>query len=109
SYCHIPPAISAALVVCVLVAGVGIGFFQLGRPAVQWMNEAPHHMTELRHRVQTVFPRLARFSLAAAAVNNLGATDEERKEEQRKAPTLEVKDSRGASSFLNWTRSFLAG
>jgi len=109
SYCHIPPALSAAVVLCLLVSGIMIGFFQLGRPALTWMNEAPQHMTELRQRVQKIFPRLARFSLAAAAVNNLGATEEEKKEQQKKAPTVEVKDNRGTSSILNWTGTFLAG
>jgi predicted PurR-regulated permease PerM len=109
SYCHIPPALSAAVVLCLLVAAVGIGFFQLGRPALTWMNEAPQHMTELRQRVLTIFPRLARFSQAAAAVNNLGATEEEKKEAQKQAPTVEVKDSRGTRSILNWTGTLLVG
>ena len=109
SCCHIPPALSAAVVLCLLVATIGIGFFQLGRPALTWMNEAPQHMTDLRQRVLKIFPRLARFNQAAAAVNNLGATEEEKKEEQKKVPTVEVKDSRGSSSVLNWTGTFLAG
>src|ERR1035441_4421420 len=98
SCCHIPPALSAAVVLCLLVAAVGIGFFQLGRPALTWMNEAPQHMTALRQRVQKMFPRIARIGQAAAAVNNLGATEEERKEEQKKTPTVEIKDSRGTSA-----------
>jgi predicted PurR-regulated permease PerM len=109
SCCHIPPPLSAAVVLCFLVFAIGIGFFQLGRPALAWMNEAPQHMTELRQRAQKLFPRLARFNQAAAAVNNLGATEEEKKEEQKKSPTVEVKDSRGTGSVLNWTGTFLAG
>lgn len=109
SCCHVPPAISAAVVLCLLVAGIGIGFFQLGRPALVWMNDAPQHMTELRQRVLNLFPRLARFNQAAVAVTELGATEAEKKEEQIKSPTVEVKDSRGTSSFLNWTGTFLAG
>jgi predicted PurR-regulated permease PerM len=109
SCCHIPPALSAAVVLCFLVAAVGVGFFRLGRPALTWMNEAPQHMTELRQRVLKLFPRAARFSAAAAAVNNLGATEEEKKEEQEKAPMVEVKDSRGTSSILNWTGTLLVG
>ena len=57
----------------------------------------------------TLFPRLDRFNRAAAAASDLGATMEEKKEEQKKAPTLEVKDSRGTSSVLNWTGTLLAG
>jgi predicted PurR-regulated permease PerM len=109
SCCHIPPAFSAAIVLCFLVGAVGVGFFQLGRPALTWMNEAPQHMTDLRQRVQRMFPRMARFNLAAAAVNNLGATEAEKKEQQEKAPTVEVKDSRGAGSILNWTGTLLVG
>ena len=104
SYCHIPPAISAAVVLCLLVAAVGIGFFQLGRPAMTWMNEAPQHMTELRQRVQRIVPGAARFSQAAAAVNNLGATEEE----QRRSPTVEIRTSRFPSLF-DWTGTFLVG
>jgi predicted PurR-regulated permease PerM len=103
SYCHIPPALSAAVVLCLLVSGVAIGFFQLGRPALAWMNEAPQHMTELRQRAQKIFPRIARFSQAAAAVTNLGATEDE----QKKAPTVELKPNR--STLINWTGTFLAG
>jgi len=105
SYCHIPPALSAAVVLCLLVAAVGIGFFQLGRPALTWMNEAPQHMTALRQRVQRMLPHIARISEAATAVNNLGATEEE----QKMTPTVELKDSRGTSAFINWTGSLLAG
>jgi predicted PurR-regulated permease PerM len=109
SYCHIPPALSAALVLALLVTAVTIGFIQLGRPALVWMNEAPQHMTELRQRVQKYFPRVARFSAAAAAVNNLGATDAEKAAEQKVAPTLEIKEGRNTSALVNWTGSFLAG
>ncbi len=103
---HIPPSLSAAVVLCLLVSGVAIGFFQLGRPALAWMNEAPQHMIDVRQRVQKLFPRIARFSQAAAAVSNLGATEEE----QRKAPaTVELKTSRVPGTIINWTGTFLAG
>ena len=62
SQCHIPPALGAALVLGLLVAAVGIGFFRLGKPAAAWMNDAPEHMTQLRQKVQTMFPRVARFN-----------------------------------------------
>jgi predicted PurR-regulated permease PerM len=102
---HIPPALSAAVVLCLLVAAIGVGFFQLGRPALTWMNEAPQHMTELRHRVQKSFPRLLRFSQAATAVNNLGAIEEEKE----KATVVEVKTGRVPTTFINWTGTLLAG
>ena len=105
SYCRIPPALSAAVVLFFLVVGVGIGFFELGRPAMTWLNEAPQHMTELRQRVQKMFPHLARFSQAAAAMKNLGATETEQKE----SPTVELTASRVPSTVLNWSGTLMAG
>jgi predicted PurR-regulated permease PerM len=92
-------------VLCLLVPAVGIGVLQLSRPALTWMNEAPQHMTELRQRVQKLFPRVARLSQAAAAVNNLGATEEE----QKRVPTVELKTSQVPGTLINWTGNFLAG
>jgi predicted PurR-regulated permease PerM len=104
SHWHIPPALSAAVVLSVLVGGVTIGFIQLGHPALAWMNEAPQHMTELRQRAQKLFPRVMRFSRAAAAVNDLGATEEE-----KKAPAaVELKTSH-VPTIINWTGTFLGG
>ena len=73
-----------------------------------WMNEAPQHMTELRQRLQKMVPGAARFSQAATAVNDLGATAEEKKAEQKKVPTVEIKTSRFPGIF-NWTGTFLVG
>jgi len=104
-YCHLPPPLSAALVLCLLVAAVGVVTFELGRPAARWMNEAPQHMSELRQRVQKMLPRLGRFSEAAAAVINLGASEEQ----QNRATVVEVKNSPLPSTFINWTGTLLAG
>jgi predicted PurR-regulated permease PerM len=111
SFCRIPPALSAAAVLSLLVAGVIIGFIQFGRPALTWVDNAPQHMTELRRRVQKLLPPGARFSEAAAAVQNLGATEAEKKEAQKKDPTVQVQveDNHGPTSLLNWTGTFLAG
>jgi len=102
---HIAPALSSAVILLVLVIGAGIGFFQLGRPALAWLNDAPHHMTELRQRVQGFFPRIARFSQAAAAVENLGASAAE----DLKSPRVELKTNNVPSAVINWTGTLLAG
>ena len=105
SWCHIPPGLSAAIVLLLLVSAVSLAVLQLGRPALTWMNEAPQHMVELRQRFQKIFPRAGRISQAAVAVNNLGATEEEKTQ----TPTVEVKTSRVSGAFINWTGTFLAG
>jgi predicted PurR-regulated permease PerM len=105
SRCHIAPALSAAVVLFLLVSAVAIGLVELGRPAMAWMNEAPEHMARLRLRVQKIFPQTARFSQAATAVNNLG----ESAREQPPVTTVELKTSKVPSTFINWTGSFLGG
>jgi predicted PurR-regulated permease PerM len=109
SLSHIPPAISAAVVISLLVAGLIVAFIQFGRPAMVWINEAPRHMTELRQRVQKLLPPGARFSEAAAAISNLGATEDEKRAEQKEIPTVQVRSDSGSTSFINWTGVFLAG
>ncbi len=100
-------AFSAAVLLLFVQAAVGVGFIELGGPVMQWVNTAPQHMTELRQRVQNIFPQIGNFSPAAAAVSNLGATEEEKRIEQRKTPTVELKENHGASAILNWTGTFL--
>jgi predicted PurR-regulated permease PerM len=106
---RVPAGLSAAVVFCLMLAAVGTGFFELERPAVRWMNEAPKHMTELRQRVRKIFPSVLHISQAATAVTDLGATDQEKKDDQKKTPVVEVKDQRGTTSILNWTGTLLAG
>jgi predicted PurR-regulated permease PerM len=101
---HIPPWLSAAVVLSLLVGGITIGFIQLGHPALAWMNEAPSHISDLKRKAGKLFPRVARFSQAAEAVNDLGATTE-----GKKTPAaVELKTSR-VPTFINWTGTFLAG
>ena len=109
SYAHIAPALSAAVLLCLLACGIVVGSIQFGRPAMMWINEAPQRMTELRQRVQKILPPGARFSEAAAAVNNLGATEEEKRQDQAQAPTVQLKDHRGSNSLISWTGTFLVG
>jgi predicted PurR-regulated permease PerM len=106
---RVPAALSAAVVFCLLVAAVTTGFIELERPAVRWMNEAPKHMTELRQRVRKMFPSVLHISQAANAVSDLGATVQEKKDDQKETPVIEVKDQRGTTSILNWTGTLLAG
>jgi predicted PurR-regulated permease PerM len=101
---HLPPALGSALVLGVCVAVVTVGSVQFGRPAVAWANDAPEHMAKLRQQFHKMFPRAGHFIQAAAAVNDLGATEHEK----QKVTTVELKTSRFPGLF-NWTGTFLAG
>lgn len=107
---HVPKPLSAAIILVVLMSILGAGFVQLGRPALQWMDEAPEHITVLRQRVQKLVPRIENFNQVAAAVSDLAVTTEGKKAEQKKDPTVKVKISDDhRSSILNWTGTLLVG
>jgi predicted PurR-regulated permease PerM len=109
SLLRIPTVPSAAIVLSVLVAVVVVGFFQLGRPAVAWIDDAPKHMADLRDRVQRLYPNAVKMSHAVASVGGLDVVQDNKKDGQRKVPTVQIEDPRSASSILNWTGTFLAG
>lgn len=108
-YCHLPTPLSAAIVLCLLISLIVIGFLQLGRPALEWMNDAPQHVVEVRQRFMKLFPRAARVSQAAAAVNDLAATEEQKNRDQTSPPAVVVKPPPATVPLLNWTGSLLAG
>jgi predicted PurR-regulated permease PerM len=109
SLLRIPTVPSAALVVALMVATLAVGFVQLGRPAVKWINDAPQHVSELRARAQKLYPNALKMSQAVAAVGDLSAVSVDKKDGQRRGPTVEIDDQRGTTSILNWTGTFLAG
>jgi predicted PurR-regulated permease PerM len=110
-YLRVPTVPSAAIVFILLVSALGVGFTQLGRPTMRWIDNAPEHMAELRTRAAKVFPNAARMSDGMTAVTDLGAAATKTKEDVAAAPaqTVEIKDQRGTNSILNWTGTVLAG
>jgi len=117
---HLPTAASAAIVFVLLVTVLSVGFFQLGRPAVKWIDDAPQHVADLKARVQLLYPNAMKMSHAVAAVSDLGdstaaagaavaGTPVVKKASQKPPQTVEIKDQRGTASILNWTGTVLAG
>jgi predicted PurR-regulated permease PerM len=111
-YLRLPTHLSAAIVFLLLVATLTVGFFQIGRPAANWMNEAPQHVADLKARVQKLFPNAVRMSHAVAAVTDIGAAaspDAKKANQKAPPPTVQINDQRGATTILNWTGTLLAG
>jgi predicted PurR-regulated permease PerM len=120
---RLPPAPSAAIIFVLLVACLSVGFFQLGRPAVAWIDDAPQHVADLKARVQLLYPNAMKMGHAVAAVSDLGAATgaaagavtnptaagAKKATPKPAAPTVEIRDQRGTASILNWTGTILAG
>jgi predicted PurR-regulated permease PerM len=105
----LPTPAAAAVVFSVLVAGIVFGFFQIERPAAQWLNEAPQHVKVMRERFLRLFPKAMHISQATEAVTQLGAGTSDKKR-QDGVPVVEVRQPTGAAGpILNWTGTLLAG
>jgi predicted PurR-regulated permease PerM len=97
-----------------LLTALIVGFSQLGRPAVNWIDDAPQHLADLKARVKYLYPNAMKMGHAVAAVTDFSdtaAAGPEAKKANQKAPppTVEIKDQRGTASILNWTGTVLAG
>jgi predicted PurR-regulated permease PerM len=101
---HVPPGLAAAILLSFFGSAVGIGFAQLGRPAVAWMQEAPDHIAQLKQRFHRIFQR-AHLSHIAAAFTRIGTAEDD----QTNVSKVEVQDNRVPTTFINWTGSLLAG
>ncbi len=104
AYCHVPAGLGAALILTVFVTLLGTGFSHLSRPAVTWMNEAPARVAQLKQRLRKLFRPAVQIGQVAAAVNNLGKTEEE----QKKTITVELMDHHAAGMVINWTGGLVA-
>ena len=51
---HIPEAVGAALLLFVLVGGVGVGLYSLVTPATEWIAKAPESMTRVQRKLRTL-------------------------------------------------------
>src|SRR5512143_1231489 len=49
---HIPEAVGAALLLIVLVGGVGVGLYSLITPATEWIAKAPESMSRVQRKLR---------------------------------------------------------
>jgi predicted PurR-regulated permease PerM len=105
---HIPTVPSALIVLLVMVATLIIGFIQAGRPAMNWIDQAPEHVAELRNKVARLYPGAARTIRALTAISAISVTDDG-KEGTKKTQTVEIKDNRQGNSLISMGETFLGG
>ena len=101
----IPTIIAAALVLGVVVVGIGLSAVNLAQPAAEWFERMPERLPQLREKFRAVLRPAARLSAAAESVETLGESEGI----VTKAQPVEVKDNRMASTVFTWTGSALVG
>jgi predicted PurR-regulated permease PerM len=65
---HIPESVGAALLLLVLVGGVGIGVYSLVNPAAEWMAKAPDGLARVQRKLRTLRAPMQQMSRTADEV-----------------------------------------
>ena len=72
---HIPEAVGAALLLVVLVGGVGVGLFSLVTPATEWIAKAPESVTRVQRKLRALRSPMEQMSRTADQVERTIAGD----------------------------------
>ncbi len=65
---HIPEAVGAAVLLLVLVGGVGLGLYSLVTPATEWIAKAPESLTRVQRKLRTLRAPMQQMSRTADEV-----------------------------------------
>ena len=65
---HIPEALGAALLLLMLVGGVGLGLYSLVTPASEWIAKAPESLTRVQRKLRTLRAPMEEMSRTADQV-----------------------------------------
>jgi predicted PurR-regulated permease PerM len=101
---RVPQALGAALVLAVLLAGIGHGATLLSKPASDLIAKMPDMLREAESKVRHLLRRAEQLSNAAAQVQDMTKGTPE----ERPTPKVEVRPGL-ADTALTATTSFLAG
>lgn len=82
---HVPEALGAALLLLLLVGGVGLGLYSLVAPATEWIAKAPDSVSRIERRLRSLRFPLEQMSRTADQVERTIAGD------SRAAPVAAVK------------------
>jgi predicted PurR-regulated permease PerM len=75
----IPPALSAALILIALVAGIAWGISALANPAAAWLQKAPSGLQQLQHKLVPVRQSMAQVAQASGEIEKLATPDTQAK------------------------------
>jgi predicted PurR-regulated permease PerM len=101
---RIPAPISAAILLGVLVAALGWGLVNLGRPISDWVRTAPESLPRLHEKYQRFFRP---FSRIVSAVQNVGDKANQKAPEPASAPI--PAGGAIAGTVFSWTGAVFTG
>ena len=102
---RVPEPLGAALVLCALVAVVGIGFYALSWPAAAWSARAPESVQRVESRLRPLVHRIQRLTRTAEQMGRIT----EATVPPSATPEVTLKEPSLGTLFMGGMQSFLAG
>ncbi|MGB5831475.1 MAG: AI-2E family transporter [Thiohalocapsa sp.] len=100
---QIPTSIGGGLVVGGILGLLATAIVFLWEPATQWIDDAPNHFSEVKHKLRSIQEPIRKISDAGDRVSGLTEIKGE-----KKPLAVEVKQSGATASLLNSTREAIA-
>ncbi len=103
-----PAPLGATVLLLCFMGLVAAGIAWIRHPAVEWINEAPQHVEQLRERARSLFTTAPRIHDAAAAVTDLVTpAPPDKAAAVKPVPVVAVKDAGDNAGWMTWTSSAL--
>ena len=102
---RVPEPLGAALVLCALLAVVGIGFYALSWPAANWAARAPESVQRVESKLRPIAHRIRGLTRTAEEMGRI--TDAT--VPASATPEVKLKEPSLGSLFMGGMQSFLAG
>jgi predicted PurR-regulated permease PerM len=102
---RVPEALGAALVLCALVAVVGVGFYALSYPAANWAARAPESVQRVESKLRPIAHRIQRLTRTAEDMGRIT----EATVPSSATPEVKLKEPSLGTLFMGGMQSFLAG
>jgi predicted PurR-regulated permease PerM len=99
---YIPPPLSAAIVIIVVLGALGLGIYQVASPAGEWIGKLPQTVRQVERKLKGVRQSVQEVNKATQEVDrltNLGPAD--------KSPRIEVRRPSLSESLLAPTQEFI--
>jgi predicted PurR-regulated permease PerM len=101
----IPYGVSAALLIVLLITGIGVTTYRLAKPAANWVAKAPESLRRAEAKLRILRKPVDEVSRTAERVEELAGNNEDR----TTTTTVQIRESGLKEAILGNTRSLLVG
>jgi predicted PurR-regulated permease PerM len=102
---RVPESLGAAIVLCALIAVVGVGFYALSWPAANWAARAPESLQRVESKLRPISHRIQRLTRTAEEMGRITEATVPASATQE----VKLKEPSLGTLFMGGMQSFLAG